>query len=144
MTHKQVDPPICPYCGEVAMLKPSTFIYGRAYGTNVWVCRNFPQCNAFVGAHKNGTPLGTLANKALRKARTAAHEAFDPLWFTERLYTRQVAYMYLAGLLGMTKDECHIGMMGIDDCQRVIDAVPELRRIAQQYNFRVVATKKQW
>lgn len=70
-------PPICPYCERPAeFLASSARVYhGRDYGP-VWACL---PCAAWVGCHKGTTqPLGRLANAELRKAKMAAHAAFDP------------------------------------------------------------------
>lgn len=59
---------ICPYCRAKAELRDSEFVYGdRNYG-KIYVCSNYPICDAYVGVHK-GTqdkPKGTLANAELR------------------------------------------------------------------------------
>ena len=66
----------CPYCdGVIEFLSSSESIYhGRDYGP-VYICK---PCQAWVGCHR-GTikPLGRLADKELRRAKIAAHDAFD-------------------------------------------------------------------
>jgi Protein of unknown function (DUF3268). len=100
-------------------LKDSEVIYGRSYG-NSWVCANFPQCNTYVGCHKGtDTPLGTPANSALRKARSKAHAAFDPLWRSGEM-TRSAAYAWLAEKMGIPKDLCHIAMFDEGQCENAV------------------------
>ncbi|MEN6487272.1 MAG: DUF3268 family zinc-finger domain-containing protein [Smithella sp.] len=107
---------ICPYCGREAEYRDSKIIYGRSYGM-IYICR---PCDAYVGVHK-GTdkPLGRLANKELRYWKTAAHDAFDPLWRSGRM-KRNEAYKWLAERMGLSKKETHIGMFDIAECKTVI------------------------
>lgn len=116
--------PACPYCRAPAVFhKTSTHIYGTDYGP-IWVCA---PCEAWVGCHPNGAPLGRLANKALRQAKQAAHAAFDPL-VTGKMrrdgvtknHARGSAYKWLAGQLGIDRKDCHIGMFDEATCERVV------------------------
>ena len=92
-----------------------------------WVCTH---CKAWVGCHpRTTTPLGRLANAELRKAKMAAHEAFDPLWRSGEL-SRSEAYAWLARTLGVSPANCHIGMFDVDGCNAVIAAVAERRYVA--------------
>ena len=70
----------CPYCGGTAVLRDASFVYGeKSYGGKVYVCSNYPKCDAYVGVHP-GTriPKGTLADQELRKKRMLAHQIFRP------------------------------------------------------------------
>lgn len=107
----------CPYCQGWCKL------HTTGYGP-VWACT---PCDARVGCHKGTTqPLGTPANAELRTLRMNAHAAFDPLWKrkaqrgTARKEARFAGYMWLARELKMEPNLCHIGMMGPEDCKRVI------------------------
>lgn len=131
---------ICDYCQSPAQYVHSEVVYGpgRDYGM-LYFCK---PCEAWVGCHK-GTdkPKGRLANKELREWKIKAHAAFDPLWqkkYRQRLagkpgksghpggkdyrpqYARNSGYKWLAGELGLTREECHIGMMDVEMCKRVI------------------------
>lgn len=117
----------CPYCGCDAELVGGAEIYPhRADLHGQWFWRCAP-CVAYVGCHKpnpkmgfDGTqPLGRLANAELRKAKTEAHAAFDPLWKTGKL-SRRKAYAWLAGSLGIPISECHIGEFDVTTCARVV------------------------
>lgn len=114
----------CPYCGAEVVLKDATFIYhnnkkAKNWG-KVWVCSNYPNCNSYVGCHK-GTdiPLGRLANERLRCLKSEAHKQFDPIW-KSGLMSRKDAYKWLADMLKIDLDDCHIGMFDIKMCQKVI------------------------
>ena len=110
---------ICPYCGSTAKLVDSKIIYGRSYG-KVWVCGNFPGCDSFVGVHKGtNIPLGTLANKELRKLRNTCHILFDSLW-KSGAKSRDGAYSILARTLKIKKVDCHIALFDVPMCKQMI------------------------
>lgn len=120
------DSPDCPYCGgPAAFLPTSTSVYGRDYGP-IWICH---PCDAWVGCHKGtASPLGRLADKALRKAKVAAHAAFDPLWKAKMAFdginksrARGEMYLWLAERLSIDRKDCHIGMFDAATCQRVVE-----------------------
>ena len=100
---------ICPYCKSKTKVVTETEIYGREYkGHKMIACANFPECDSYVGTHKDGRPLGRLANKQLREMRTAAHEKFDALWKSGEV-TRDQAYIWLANKLEIPDEYCHFG-----------------------------------
>lgn len=124
----------CPYCDKPATLVTGLSVYPHRPdlgGLWFWLCR---PCDAYVGCHRKGTwlgrggqtsdgtlPLGRLANATLRRLKSEAHQAFDPLWRGHGM-TRAAAYKWLAHKIGMHKDKCHIGMMDEEQCKRVIEA----------------------
>lgn len=117
--------PACPYCGESAELVGGLRIYlhrSDLAGLRFWLCA---PCDAYVGCHKAGNgygdgtrPLGRLANAELRKAKSAAHAAFDRLWLGGHMRRKQ-AYSWLAKQLD-AKGPVHIGEMDVTDCGRVV------------------------
>ena len=113
---------ICPYCSSNAVLIDSAEVYsGQSFGA-IWICR---PCKAWVGCHKNSfdhAPLGRLANAELRAAKVAAHAKFDPLWKSGKMH-RKEAYNLLAGKLGISVDQCHIGMFDLETCKRVLEVL---------------------
>lgn len=119
----------CPYCKGAAVLTDSSVIYGKSYGP-IWLCQ---RCRAYVGCHPGTeTPLGTLANDALRKARNLAHRAFDPLWKPgpgKRFKRRGEAYRWLAKELQIEKQHCHIGMFDEDRCAQAARICLEARGV---------------
>lgn len=130
--------PRCPYCGGQARLVGGQEIYPQRldlHALKFWQCA---PCDAYVGCHKmdarvdgvvsDGTiPLGRLANAELRKAKSRAHAAFDPLW-KSRAMTRRQAYAWLADGLGINKSSCHIGMMDVAQCNAVVEFIRSKRR----------------
>lgn len=112
----------CDYCGSEAVLVEDSEIYGRSYGHKCWLCR---RCNAYVGCHRGtNKPLGRLANADLRRWKTAAHDAFDPLWkYGKFKHRRNAAYAWLAEQMNLPVDKTHIGMFDVGQCKRVIEIV---------------------
>lgn len=118
-------PPPCPYCGSVAVLQP----YPGGYRPQ-WVCSG-EGCDARVGSHDSGKPLGTLANAHLRDRRRSLHAFFDPLWdgfapsSLPRSRRRGLAYGWLAHRLGIALEDCHIAMFDEAQIDRALAIVTE-------------------
>lgn len=130
----------CPYCeAPVTFRSSSAFIYsGKDYGP-VYACSRYPSCDAFVGCHPGTkTALGRLANPELRYWKKRAHAALDPLWQDrwrrrggKKAVHRGAAYGFLREKMGLTAEECHVGMFDVASCQRVVElCAPYCRRIA--------------
>lgn len=73
----------CPACGSRAYLRPASVVYGDKApdpDAKYYVCGRYPACDCYVAAHrKTMLPMGTLADKALRKKRHDAHVAGQSL-----------------------------------------------------------------
>ena len=110
---------ICPYCSNEAPLVDGSVIYPHRPDLHSKPFYQCAPCDAYVGCHP-GTekPLGRLANAELRRAKMAAHAAFDPLWRNGK-QKRGNAYKWLAEQLGIAKRQCHIGYFDVDTCNRV-------------------------
>lgn len=113
----------CPYCGSDTEYIDSSYVYGRSYGM-IYICK---PCDAYEGVHKGtNKALGRLANKELREAKKEAHYYFDQLWRKamstgrKKDEARNSAYEWLSKELSIDKEICHIGMMDIETCKRVI------------------------
>jgi hypothetical protein len=125
------QPPVCPYCQKTAELDDGTRIYGHTRFGHLWVCPDYPSCNAYVGCHpadRGYAAKGRLADPILRRAKIEAHAAFDPLWRAKMRSTRcsaqrarDLAYGWLARQMGLSRQDCHIGMFDLAGCQRVIE-----------------------
>ena len=112
----------CPYCSGKATLRSSRVVYTQDYG-NIWVCENYPECDAFVGCHKGtDTPKGTLASEELRELRKHAHWLFDSIWKNGEMTRRQV-YKRLAEVLAIPKTRAHIAMLDEDECRQLISSL---------------------
>ena len=114
---------LCSYCGAPPELVSGEAVYPHwddLADKKFYLCR---PCGAYVGCHQ-GTdrPLGRLADAELRKAKQAAHAAFDPLWAgkTPKGKARREAYRALADKFGI-KGEIHIGEMDVEQCRKVVE-----------------------
>lgn len=132
----------CQYCGQPAGYYPSSapFYQGRDYGP-LWAC---VADDAQVGCHPDGSPLGTLANKQLRRVRIAVKEVFNPLWEdidaaypgipVRRGHVRQVmrtrAYQWLAEQMKLPASECHIAMFDEVRCRWAMQIIQDMQPTA--------------
>lgn len=113
----------CPYCGSAAVYRPARMVYGDATinrGGHLYVCSRWPDCDAYVYAHKNsGLPMGTLANGPLRHKRILAHRALSDL---QKHYgmNRSMSYLWLQVKFDLSPEQAHIGKFSEKMCERVI------------------------
>lgn len=111
---------ICPYCGSTVSLRDATAVYNRPGYGKLWLCDNYPICDAYVGTHnQDDSPIGTLANRQLRQWRRNAHALFDPIWKSGKM-SRNEAYQWLCEQLGLPREETHIGMFDEARCKEVV------------------------
>lgn len=122
----KLQPVLCPYCGRNAKLVNGFKIYKNRPDLaekNFWLCK---PCDAYVGCHTPNRynsfskcePLGRLADKLLRRAKSDAHNVFDEIWKSGRK-TRTDAYLWLATQLQIKPEDCHIGMFDVEMCNKV-------------------------
>ena len=113
----------CPYCGAVAILRPANQVYQaspQANGKHLYVCRNWPKCDSYVGVHEfDLSPMGTLANGNLRHKRILAHKALEKYQRITKM-DRWATYLWLEGKLGLDKQNTHIGLFSEETCDEVI------------------------
>lgn len=130
---KQVNPPICDYCGNPSVLIPSKEIYKEDFGP-LYICR---PCNAYVRCHEGSiVPLGRLANAALRQLKSRLHAKFDPIWKNKveeaikvkgfapkgiRHHERSHAYRKLAKQLGIPLSQCHFALFDESTCRKALE-----------------------
>lgn len=109
---------ICPYCNKEALFCENKEIYGKNYGKS-YMCYYCKYCNAYVGTHNNTeVPLGTMANKFLRKLRIDAHKFFDKTWKQGLFKSRGHAYSELSKYFGR---QIHIGESDVKTCEQIIE-----------------------
>ena len=123
--------PVCPYCGKTSKLVKGREVYPQSVALadkDIYLCK---PCNALVGCHPGTiTPLGSLANKELRKARMYAHAAFDPRWESGHM-KRKDAYGWLTKQMGLRHPrECHIGRFDLEQCRRVVEVCKEDKQVS--------------
>jgi ssDNA-binding Zn-finger/Zn-ribbon topoisomerase 1 len=96
------------------------FKHGWFYG-----CTRYPDCKGAHGCHQDGKPLGTPADDETKQFRIAAHEAFDKLWKNGYM-SRGGCYSWMQKVMGLSKDEAHIGMMDKKQCRELISRVSKI------------------
>lgn len=69
--------------------------------------------------------LSTQYAQEVFEARKRAHKIFDQLWKTR--YQRIMAYNWLSKNMGLDRDDCHIADFNLEQCEKVIRLVTELR-----------------
>lgn len=108
---------LCPYCQVKANYVDSAIVYGgNSYGM-IYLCSNYPKCDARVGTKGEGRPIGTLARKKLRDLRRDCHAKFDPLWKDGHL-SRSEAYEFLRRLMRLLDpQDAHIGQFDEARCR---------------------------
>ena len=118
-------------CGECGL--PARYVGVGTFGP-FWSCTGYPGCDALVGAHADGRPLGVPMGKETRDLRKQCHAEFDQLW--RGLYAvcdRNTAYYYLARQLGISRNECHFAKFDAAMCRRALDAIGEIRGPADDH-----------
>ena len=86
----------------------------------MYVCRNWPRCDAYVAVHEfDLSPMGTLANGDLRHKRILAHKALEKYQRITKM-DRWATYLWLEGRLGLDKLSTHIGLFSEETCKEVI------------------------
>lgn len=113
----------CPYCGSKAFLRPAALVrQGKSTepGEEVYVCARYPACDSYVAAHRvSRLPMGTLANRELRRKRRQAHLALNRLWENGMMSKRE-AYHWLQIQMGLPESEAHIAKFSEMRCEQVI------------------------
>ena len=108
----------CDYCQRPAPLVTGREIYPHRpdlYGKKFYKC---VPCEAWVGCHPGTeTPLGRLADAPLRAAKSRVHALLDPLWRSGKA-KRSTVYARLADRIGITPQQCHVGMFDLDRCAK--------------------------
>jgi ssDNA-binding Zn-finger/Zn-ribbon topoisomerase 1 len=112
---------VCAECGSLMKLRKSEKFDNPFYG-----CTRFPECKGSHGAHRDGRPLGTPANKATKLARIRAHRVFDLLWHQPGgRMSRPEAYAWMRRKMRLSEDQAHIGKFSEEQCTKLIEAVRE-------------------
>ena len=130
-------PTTCNCCGspDVEIVNNSAIYNGKSYGDWPWAYYygDWPwayycaACDAYVGLHPfTAIPLGTLADRPTREARTKAKPYFERL-FGLKLLSHTEAYARLAQELGLSVSECHFGLFTVEQCAAVRPAVDRIR-----------------
>jgi hypothetical protein len=118
--------PKCPICNKDAELVYGSIIYPKRKDLReLPFYRCSDHLDYYVGCHK-GTikSLGVLANLEHRHLKRLCHWYFDPLW-KNKLIKRNQAYKVLSEKTGITREECHFGMMNIEQLKKCLAILKE-------------------
>jgi len=117
--------PICPYCKKFSKRITGKVLYPHRKDLHKLKFYQCEPCDAYVGCHgTSDRPLGRLANKELRKAKSESHRMFDAIWQNGHA-SRSDAYAWLSRKLGISGKDCHIGMFSIGRCQQTTQLAKE-------------------
>lgn len=111
----------CQYCYSEARMVTGEKIYPHRrdlYHLSFFYCDNSHD-PAYVGTHKDGKPLGTLADSETRTARSLAHRSFDKIW-KDKLLSRSDAYAVLSKHMNLPPEKTHIGMFNVEQSEEVV------------------------
>lgn len=118
----------CPYCCQPTQPVTGAIVYPHREDLADKQYVMCEPCNAYVGCHPDGTPMGPVADGELRAARHAAHDAFNPLIARKmakdrvsKAHATGEGYKWLSMQLGIPTAECHIARFDVVTCQRVVD-----------------------
>ena len=114
----------CPRCGRACERLTGADLYpGRPAlaAKRFLACR---PCDLRASCHAlTWKPASELADGETRRARQAAHAAFDRLWRGPGGEDRRALYARMADGLGLDRRTCHIAQFDAETCGRVLDWV---------------------
>ncbi len=114
----------CGECGgPMQLLESGKFRDRRGFATPFYGCERFPDCRGSLGAHPDGTPKGTPANKDTRIARIRAHAVFDQIWKDRLVKHRGAAYDWMRRAMAISRNNAHIGHFTREQCEELIRLV---------------------
>ncbi|KUE88114.1 MULTISPECIES: zinc-finger-containing protein [Cupriavidus] len=128
--------PLCDYCGGKAVLArvgEEAYPYLEDHGP-VWICS---PCQAWIGVRarsKQHTPLGRLADAALREKKSRLHDALDPLVTAKMrrdgvnaFEARGKAMKWLIASLRIPVDSPSIHALSLEQCEQAIQCIAEFQ-----------------
>lgn len=132
----------CPYCSKPAPQVSGLVVYPHRPDLEPKRFFYCAPCDAAVGCHPDGRPLGRLANRSLRQLKREAHGVFDVLWDSmdaQRLaypeetrknaklrnLMRVRAYEWLAERMSLKIASCHIAEFDEEQCRTAMAIVRE-------------------
>lgn len=114
----------CGECGSpMQLVETGKYTNKREAVSAFYGCSRYPECKGCHGAHPDGSPKGTPANRETRLARIRAHAAFDQIWKQHLVKHRGAAYNWMRSAMGLARGDAHIGMFTKDQCDELIKLV---------------------
>lgn len=89
-----------------------------------WKCDT---CGGYVGCHHRSAqptkPLGIIVDKETKQLRIQVHDKFDKQWkgYKAKSIVRGSCYKWLAGLMKMSRNDCHIGNFTKEQCHEALE-----------------------
>lgn len=111
-------PTSCHYCNGTVTIKNNSAVYKNPIGDwpYIYICSD---CSAYVGLHPHtDIPLGTLADKSTRQARSENKKHFLLLSNLNRDKTRTEMYQWLADEMQLPIHECHWAHFNKEQAER--------------------------
>lgn len=111
-------PNCCPWCQKPVKLVNNSEVYGKEYGNwpYMYWCK---LCDAYVGLHPDtDLPLGTLATREVRNARSRSKDAFHSM-LKQLGINRDAGYKLVSAGLNIPAKECHFGWFDIPRAEEV-------------------------
>ena len=109
--------PVTCYCGSPMLLRMGK--YRLEY-----VCRRTPMCDGMISADPCGNPRGMPADSHTRHLRQMVHALLDKEWLGAdrrgRYERRTAAYQRLSFMMGLSAEECHVGLFDAKQCRQAI------------------------
>ncbi|WP_434034808.1 zinc-finger-containing protein [Cupriavidus sp. a3] len=128
--------PLCDSCGGKAVLArmgEAAYPYQEDHGP-VWIC---PPCQAWIGVRarsKHHTPLGRLADAALREKKSQLHDALEPLVAAKMrrdgvnaFEARGKAMKWLIASLDLPIDSPTIHALSLEQCEQALQFITEFQ-----------------
>lgn len=111
------------FCGGRGILRQTTkYLDNQGRPRKFYGCEHWPDCDGSIGCHAGtDAPLGTMAGAEIKQARIDLHSIFDAHWSNRR--ERNACYQRLAEAMGIDREQCHIGMFDLEDCERAAEIV---------------------
>ena len=105
----------CPYCGAPAELRSASLLFPQST-KRVYLCSNWPDCDAHAFLGPDGNPVGELITRSLRRKRLSLKTRIDNIVAqgTERI----ALYRFLSDSLGASFS---LTALDEDECEQLSD-----------------------
>lgn len=115
----------CADCGKGMKLRRVKKKRKGSSGT-FYGCSGYPDCEATLPAHEDGTPDGEPVDEDTRTARRDALEAFNALWRGVKGGSKDSARRLIAGGLEIPIHELEISKLDVTACLKVLEIVDHM------------------
>ena len=127
----------CKYCWWNMLERRDSFVYWKSYWRHLWVCSNFPKCDAYSKYEYRWYE----ANKELRELRQDCHCLFDKIrinWYR----TKDKCYKWLYEFMWKSKNTWHIWKFNKEECNKLIAELDKYTHIFSKEKVRKLSWTK--